>query len=283
MKNSMKKVAGFLPLVALTALTVAPLLFLLSGSIMGEMELRECLGSVSWGTEGFAAWHLLPLYPTLRHLVELMLDSPEFFQMFWNTVKITVGILLGQLIVGVPAAWGLARYPFPGRRAVYFLYVVLMVMPFQVTMLSQYLVLRQLSLLDTLWAIILPGMFSTFSVFIMYRFFEGIPEPLLEAARMDGAGEFLIFWKIGIPLGANGILSAMTLQFLECWGMIEQPMTYLRDKSLWPLSLYLPEIGPEQAGFAFCASLVALLPALLVFLAGSDYLERGIAAAAVKE
>ena len=144
-------------------------------------------------------------------------------------------------------------------------------------MLSQYLVLDRLHLLDTGAAVILPGMFSTFSVFIMYRFFCGISESVLEAARIDGAGEWRIFLRIGIPLGASGIISALVLSFLECWNMIEQSMTFLETKSLWPLSLFMPEISSSNAGFSLCASFMALLPAVFVFMAGQDYLEQGIA------
>lgn len=250
---------------------------------MGSNEIADCIGPVIRGGDGYAVWRLFPMYPTLKHLVEVFFDSPEFFRMFWNSMKITAGTLLGQFLVGMPSAWGLAHYSFPGKKAVYMLYIVLMMMPFQVTMLSEYLVLDMLGIMDTLWAIILPGVFSTFSVFIMYRFFGGIPDAVIEAARCDGAGEFQIFWRIGIPLGSSGIISAMVLQFLECWNLMEQPMTFLKTKSLWPLSLYLPQISMEKAGFALCASMVTLLPALLVFLAGSDYLEQGIVAAAVKE
>lgn len=271
------------PLFVMAALAIGPLLFLAGGSLMGGNEIEACIRPVMNGEEGYAGWHFLPLYPTLRHLVRVLFDSPEFFQMFWNSMKITAGTLLGQLIFGMTSAWGLARYRFFGKKVVYMLYIVLMMMPFQVTMLSEYLVLDRLGLMDTLWAVILPGIFSTFSVFIMYRFFCGIPEAVLEAARCDGAGEWQIFWRIGIPLGASGIISALVLQFLECWNLIEQPLTFLKTKSLWPLSLYLPQIRLEEAGFALCASVITLLPALLVFLAGSDYLEQGIAAAAVKE
>jgi multiple sugar transport system permease protein len=158
-----------------------------------------------------------------------------------------------------------------------------MMLPFQVTMLSQYLVLNRLHLMDTTWAVIVPGVFSTFSVFLMYRFFCGIPEELLEAARIDGAGEWKIFLAIGVPLGSSGIFSALVLQFLECFSMIEQPLVFLQTKKLWPLSLYLPEIKEGQTGFALCCSLVALLPALCVFGMGQQYLELGITAAAVKE
>jgi multiple sugar transport system permease protein len=270
-------------LLAMAFLSLGPLVFLMGGSLMGSNEIADCIGPVIRGGDGYAVWRLFPMYPTLKHLVEVFFDSPEFFRMFWNSMKITAGTLLGQFLVGMPSAWGLAHYSFPGKKAVYMLYIVLMMMPFQVTMLSEYLVLDMLGIMDTLWAIILPGVFSTFSVFIMYRFFGGIPDAVIEAARCDGAGEFQIFWRIGIPLGSSGIISAMVLQFLECWNLMEQPMTFLKTKSLWPLSLYLPQISMEKAGFALCASMVTLLPALLVFLAGSDYLEQGIVAAAVKE
>lgn len=105
----------------------------------------------------------------------------------------------------------------------------------------------------------------------------------MESARLDGAGEWQIFMYMGLPLGSGGIVSAMVLGFLECWNLIEQPLTFLKDKSLWPLSLYLPEISLQDAAMAFAASVITLAPALFVFLAGQDYLEQGIVAAAVKE
>ena len=235
---------------------------------MGAGELKELLQPVLTGGEGFASWKLFPRYPTLRSYVELLLDSPEFFVMFWNSVKLTGGILVGQLLVGVPAAWGFARFSFPGKKLLFIIYIALMMMPFQVMMLSNYLVLDSLGLLDTLTGIILPAVFSTFPVFIMYRFFEGIPEALMEAARLDGAGEFMLFIRVGLPLGSPGIISAMA---------------FLKTKSLWPLSLFLPNISMEKAGLAFAASAVVLLPAVLVFLAGQDYLEQGIISTAIKE
>ncbi|MDC7286420.1 carbohydrate ABC transporter permease [Blautia schinkii] len=278
----MKKVlTGLLAVMAFIA--VFPVIFLVIGSLMGKSELKELLLPVLEGTSGFASWKPLPQFPTLRSYVELLLDSPEFFVMFWNSVKLTVGILGGQLLVGVPAAWGFARFRFPGKKVLFTIYIALMMMPFQVMMLSNYLVLDKLLLLDTLAGIILPAMFSTFPVFIMYRFFEGIPEALMESARLDGAGELQLFIRVGIPLGSPGIISAMVLGFLEYWNLIEQPMAFLKTKELWPLSLFLPNINMERAGLAFAASVVVLLPAVLVFLAGQDYLEQGIISTAIKE
>ncbi len=279
----MKKKILLIPLGALALLCCFPILFLCTGMLMDKGELKECLGPVLQGTEGYVSWRLVPRFPTLQNVVELLLDSPEFFVMFWNSVRMTAGILAGQLLVGVPAAWGLARYRFRGRKLLYTLYIILMMMPFQVRMLSDYLVLDRLHILDSHLGIILPAAFSTFPVFIMYRFFGGIPEAVIESARLDGANALQIFGYIGVPLGAGGIVSAMVLGFLEYWNLIEQPLTFLKDKTLWPLSLYLPNIGLERAGTAFASSAAALLPAVFVFLLGQDYLEQGIAAAAVKE
>ena len=150
-------------------------------------------------------------------------------------------------------------------------------------MFPQYLVLQKCNLLDTLGAVILPAIFSTFPVFLLHRFFKAIPQEILEAARLDGAGELRIFCQIGIPMGAPGIMSVCILTFLDSWNMIEQPMAFLKTKSLWPLSLYLPEISMEKARLAFAASAVVLIPALFVFLAGQDYLEQGIISTSVKE
>jgi ABC-type sugar transport system, permease component len=260
-----------------------PILFLTIGAIMSQGELKESLRAILLSGEGFASWRAIPLYPTLRHYIEILLDSPEFFLMFWNSVKMSVFILSGQLLVGVPAAWGFARFNFPFKKALFSLYIVLMMMPFQVTMLSNYLVLNKLKLIDTHAAIILPAIFSTFPIFIMYRFFCGVPESLIESAKIDGANAVQIFMKLGLPLGSAGIISAMVLGFLEYWNLIEQPLAFLRSKSLWPLSLYLPNITLERAGMSFAASVIALIPAILVFLGGQDYLEQGIIATAIKE
>lgn len=278
----MKKTASFL-LFFLAVVTVLPVLFLFTGALMGKRELTDLLLPVFGGETGYVSWKLFPQYPTLAAYVEVLLDSPEFFVMFWNSVKLTAGVLIGQLLIGVPAAWGFARYEFFGKQVLFTVYIGLMMMPFQVMMLSNYLVLNRLGLLDKLLGIVLPAVFSTFPVFIMYRFFEGLPEALLDAARLDGAGEFLLFVRVGLPLGSPGVVSAMVLGFLEYWNLIEQPLAFLKTKENWPLSLYLPNIGTEQASFAFAASVIVLLPALLVFLAGQDYLEQGIVSTAVKE
>lgn len=270
-------------LAALSILFCYPILFLLTGSFMGKWEILDCLlPTLSDGVKGYAVWRILPIYPTLKYYIELLLDTPEFFVMFWNSVKLVGGILLGHLLFGVPAAWGFAKYKFPFHKVLFIIYIVLMMMPFQVTMLSNYLVLDNLSLLNTHAGIILPAAFSTFPVFILYRFFSQVPDEIIESAKIDGANAFQIFVRIGIPLGSAGIISILVLGFLEYWNLIEQPLIFLSVKDLWPLSLYLPDITADNAGIAFVSSTLALIPAVFVFLSGQDYLEKGIVAAAVK-
>lgn len=271
-------------LIVLALLAVYPVIFLSAGSLMGADELEDCLGAVVSGAEGYASFPVLPKYPTLQHFAEVLLDSPEFFVMFWNSIRITFGVLGGQFVAGTMAAWGFARYEFPCKRGIFLLYIVLMLLPFQVLMLSDYLLLDRLRLLDSLWAVILPGMFSTFPVFIMYRFFAEIPDSLIESARLDGAREWQLFWYIALPMGSSGIIAALVLGFLEYWSLIEQPLTFIKDKSRLPLSVFLPDLTMTgKAGFLFAVSVVTFLPAIMVFMGGRDYLEQGIMAGAVKE
>lgn len=278
-----RRAALYVFLTVLGIFFCTPVLFLLTGSVTSRYELGQYLAPLSDAAKGFVYWKWMPDYPAFSHYENVLLFTPQFYVVFWNSVKITAFILAGQLLVAVPAAWAFAIYPFPRRRLLFTVYLALMLMPFQVTMLSSYLVLNGLHLMNTHGAVILPAVFSAFPVFLIYRSFYGIPKELLEAARVDGAGEWQIFWRMGIPLASGGILSSAVLGFLECWNLIEQPLAFLKDQSLWPLSLYLPEISLDQAGYAFVASVITLIPALFVFLLGRDYLERGIAASALKE
>jgi len=273
-------------LAALTALALLVwwvLWFMASGSLMSLEELNTTIGPALGEAEGGAVWPLLPSWPTLQPIVELLLDTPQFFVMFWNTFKLVIPSVLGQLVFGAPAAWALSRFRFRGRRLLTTLYITLMLMPFQVTMVPNYLVIDWLGLMDTLWAVILPFAFSAFPVFIMIKGFDAVPRELLEAASIDGAGHLIIFARIGLPLGMPGILAALVLGFLECWSAIEQPMTFIKDQSLWPLSLYLPQIVSDKLGLSMAASLMMLIPTALVFLFGQKYLELGIQSTGINE
>lgn len=259
-----------------------PVLMLVSGSLADGLEWGQRAAGYLYDTQEYISWRWIPDYPTLEHYKRLLFYSPSFFKLFWNSIGMTGGILLGQLLIAVPAAWAFAVYWFRGKGVLFSLYVILMLLPFQVTMLSKYLVLQNAGLINTRWAVVLPAIFSTFPVFLIYRSFAGIPAELLEAARVDGAGEWQSFVRVGLPVAQSGILAAMILSFLESWNMMEEPLTFLQDKSLWPLSLYLPEIAMDQAGYACGASVITLAVSLFVFAIFHDALEQGIITSGLK-
>lgn len=273
---------GFLSAVALL-FVILPLLLLLAASFMPEDELfSRYLPVLELGRAPVkpAIW---PSYPSLKPYSELLLHSPGFFVMFWNSMLQVLSVLAGQLLVGTPAAWAFARFRFRGRRPLFLLYLVLMIMPFQVTMVPSYLVLDRLHLLDTHLSVILPGIFAAFPVFVMTKFFESIPQSLVEAVYIDGGNCFDAFFRVGLPMGMPGIMTAVLLGFFEYFNALEPPLTFIKNKQLWPLSLYLPNVTADNASLAFTAGFVALLPPVLLYLNGQAYLEQGIAASGVKE
>lgn len=288
MKAALARAALTLALAAAACTVWWPLWFLVTGALTPADELAAALGPALGmaGRTGCARWQWLPSWPTLQPLASLLLDTPEFFAMFWNSCFQVFPQLLGQFLFGAPAAWALSRLRFAGRRALSGVYAVLMLLPFSVTMVPNYLVLHTLGLLDTHAALILPGCFSAFAVFIMARGFDAVPRALLEAAALDGAGPYRTFWRIGLPLGVPGVLAALVLGFLEAWNAIEQPMTFLQDPARWPLALYLASADLTDAAalaVAMAASLVMLAPAVLIFRFGQPYLELGIQASGIKE
>jgi multiple sugar transport system permease protein len=264
-------------------IVLMPLLLTLGGSLMGSSELMEHIRPVVRNASGYAEPTLLPGIPTLSQYATLLLDTPKFLAMFWNSIGLVLPIVLGQVIVGTLAAWGFAHFRFPLRNGLFLLYIALMMMPFQVTLVPSFLTLDRLGLIDTPWAVILPGVFHTFPVFLLRQFFATIPESLLESARIDGAGELRVFVSIAIPLGSTGIASLFILSFLDNWNLIEQPMTFLRSQDRWPLSLYLTKIGESNVEVALAASVITLIPTLLLFFYCESYLVKGIQMSGLKE
>lgn len=277
----LKRIVCLLALTLLALFTWWVLWFMGMGALTPEDELLATIGpALQSESSEPAVWCLLPSWPTLQPLVQLLLDTSTFFAMFWNACKLAFPQVAGQLVVAAPAAWAFSKLEFPGRRVLYGAYLVLMVLPFQITMVPNYLVLDRLGLMDTPWAVILPGVFSAFPVFIIKKGFDAVPQSLLEAAALDGAGPLRCFVSVGLPLGLPAVLSAATLGFIEAWNAIEQPMLFLKDKANWPLSLYLSNITAGDLGLAMVASLMMLAPPLLLFLTGRKYLEQGIGLAA---
>lgn len=260
-----------------------PLLLMAGAALMPEDELYwRYLSPLGLGRDRVRA-ALIPSYLSTEALTELLVRSPGFFVMFWNSCIQVIPMTAGQFLVAAPAAWALARFRFGGRGQLVGIYILLMVLPFQVTQVSNYLVLDRFKILDSHLAMILPGIWSTMPVYIMARSFESIPDALVEAAYLDGAGEWGTFLRIGLPLGYPGIVTALMLSFVDGWNALEQPVIYLKDKSLWPISLYLPDIAKDKASVAFAAAWITCLLPILVYLNCQEELEQGVAASGLKQ
>ena len=206
----------------------------------------------------------------------VLLKSPDFLYKFWNSVILVAPIVLAQLMVASVAAYGFTRWRGKVRDTIFFAYVILMLMPYQVTLVPNYLVSDFLGLLNTRWAIILPGAFAPFSVFLLTKSMRRIPVSLIESAKLDGAGEWHIFWNICLPQCRSALYSIAILVFIDYWNMVEQPLILLPDASQQPLSVYLSQINAGEIGIAFAAAVIYMVPGLLMFLHGEAYLVEGI-------
>ena len=282
----MKKIRDGLLYGLFTILCLAilyPVILVVLLSIQDYDELKQTISPLIQFQDSFVNVHYLPQYPTLGHFKSLLIFTPEFYSVFWNSMLIVGVTLLFQILIAVPSAWAFAKFQFKGKKLLFNLYVIFMLMPFQVTMLSQYLILDSFHIMNTRLALILPAVFSTFPVFLIYRGFSDIPNDVADSARIDGANEWQVLLHIGLPLGKSGILACVVLCFLDLWNMVEQPLAFLKDKRLFPLSLYLPMLNLSNAEIMLAASVMTLIPAVFVFIIGQDYLEQGIIASALKE
>jgi multiple sugar transport system permease protein len=214
--------------------------------------------------------------------ITVLFKSPEYLLKFWNSVILVVPITVFQILLAAFTAYGFSRYRGRIREIIFFSYIILMLMPYQVTLVPNYLVSDWLGILDTRWAIILPGIFSPFSVYLLTKVMRRIPKAYYEAARLDGANEFQIFWHICLPLTRSAMLSVGLLVFIDYWNMVEQPLVLLTDEQKQPLSVFLSQINEAEIGIAFAASALYMIPALLIFLWGEEYLVEGISHSGIK-
>jgi len=205
-----------------------------------------------------------------------LFKSPQYLLKFWNSVILVVPIVVFQLTIATLASYGFARYEGKLRSIIFFLYVILMLMPYQVTLVPNYLVADWLNILDTKWSIWLPGIFSPFAVYLLTKFMKRIPTAVIEAAQIDGANEWQIFKRVCLPLCKGAIASAAILVFIDYWNMVEQPLILLSDPETHPLSVFLSKINAGEIGLAFAVATVYMIPSLFVFLYGEEYLVDGI-------
>ena len=194
---------------------------------------------------------------------EILWEEPFTLYRFWNSLLLCSAITLGQMLVSCWAGFALAKYPIPGKGYLTTLLVILMLLPLQVTLVPSYLILDALGLLNTIWALILPSVFSPFGTVVMWITFRAVPEDLLDAARLDGAGEHRILWRIALPVGKGGAASLLLLTFVDAWNMVEQPMVFLSNTANYPISVYLASVRSVES---LHGGLLSMLPVVMLLL-----------------
>ena len=268
----------------LALMFVMPTLLTITNSFMTQSEITANYGQVFQNATDGTSYikdtinlKFIPDKVSFSQYFTVLLKSPDFLYKFWNSVILVAPIVLAQLLVASIAAYGFTRWRGRVRDSIFFFYVILMLMPYQVTLVPNYLVSDWLGILNTRWAIILPGAFAPFSVFLLTKFMRRIPASLIEAAKLDGAGEWRIFWNICLPQCRSALYSIAILVFIDYWNMVEQPLILLPSADMQPLSVYLSTINAGEIGIAFAAAVVYMIPGLLLFLHGEAYLVEGIA------
>ncbi len=209
---------------------------------------------------------LSPNIVSLRQYYSLLIEKPVYLQLFVNSASYTLAILLGQALVIPMLSYALSRFAFRGRDALFFLVLMLMLLPFQVTMAPSVLTMRTLGLMNTQWAVILPMVFSPLYIFLIRQYMVGIPNDMFEAAMMDGAGTWRCFMYMVLPISKPILGAAAALSFADSWNMVEQPLIYLsNDQSAMPLSVMFNQMSSSEAGVAFAGAALYIVPALLIY------------------
>ena len=265
-------------------LFLMPTVLTITNSFMSSTEITASYGSIFATTQAGGKAYIaervklkfIPDMVTFRQYITVLLKSPEYLLKFWNAVILTLPIVFLQTGLALLAAFGFSRYRGKLREALFFLYIIIMLMPYQVTLVPNYLVSKWLGILETRWAVILPGVFSPFAVFILTKCMRRIPNSLIEAAQLDGAGEWRIFTKICVPSCKSAIFSVIILIFIDYWNMVEQILILLTDVEKQPLSVFLSQINSGEISLAFAVACIYMIPAILLFLYGEESLVDGI-------
>ena len=265
-----------LTLLALIILLPMVQTFLYSFSSISEMQrwlqTKGKLDDTKWMES-----HLSPNTVSLGQYEQILIKDENVLHFFTNSVIYAAAILLGQALIVPALAFGLSKFRFRGRETIFFLIVMLMLLPFQVTMVPNVLTLRFMGLLNTRWAIILPMLFAPFFIFLLRQYMIALPDELLEAASIDGAGPFRSFLWIVLPVCRPVLGAAAALSFAESWNLVEQPITYLTAaKALEPLSTQFNQLTRKVSGYEFAGAALYILPALLIYLFFQEDILAGI-------
>ena len=255
-------------LVVLALVILMPVIVTVLYSFFSPEEIRAFMDTR--GSFSDTAWmdaRLSPRMFSLSQYWKILIVDTSVLRMFAMSVFYTVMILLGQAVFVPMLAYALSRFRFKGRNVIFMAILLLMLLPYQVTMVPNVLTLRRMGLLNTVWAVILPLWFAPFYVFLLRQFMASLPNELFEAAQVDGAGTIRCYFHVALPVCGPAIGAALALSFADCWNLVEQPMTYLSQRTeLQPLSVMFNQLVSESTGVEFAGAVIYMLPALFVYL-----------------
>jgi len=252
---------------------VGPFLWMFVGSFKPPAELRTVTPTV------------LPQEPTLDNYSDLF-SRLDFAKYFFNSTLIAVVTTVANVLFCSMAGYALAKLPFAGRRPIFGLVLATLMVPGSVTLVPLFVLMSKLGLVNSYAAVILPFAAGAFGVFLMRQFMQGIPTDLLDAARIDGAGEWRIYWRIVMPLSTAPLAALAIFQFLASWNNFLWPLVVLTDESKYtlPVAVATFAIGQQKANYGLLmAGAVALaVPVILVFLLLQRHFTQSVAMTGLK-
>ena len=267
------KKGPILCLTLISLLFVLPVVLTVACSFLSPQEVQRVFGPLL-GEDGTAVFGALPQGFSLMGYYEVFFATPDYLAKFWVSLLLAVGAILGQMVISCMGGFAFAFYDFPGKRLLYGLLCLFMLIPLQVTLLPNYILLDQLGTLNTYWALLLPLAFAPLGTFLLTQIFRSVPADILHAARLDGAGTLQVLARVLLPCGKGGVSTLVVLTLIESWNMVEQPLIYLQDVGSYPLSVFLASQYMENLPFQFVCSVLSLLPLALCFLYfGGDLLQ----------
>ena len=213
---------------------------------------------------------------TLKYYYQTFLGSTQFLMRFWKSLFLCAVIAAGQMIVSTLAGFGFAKYQFPGKNLVFFLLMILMIMPLQVTLVPNYIILNEMGLMNTYRALALPAIFVPLGTFIMTQSFRAVPTEVIEAAQLDGTNTLGVIFKIMVPMSKSGLVCTLLLSFLDGWNMVEQPIVFLKELMQYPLAVALAYVPPGDPNIRLVCSILVAIPPLLLFAFFNRELAEGI-------
>lgn len=270
------RILGLATLCALALMMMAPFLWMLLTSLKTQQEAFQYPPT------------LLPERPQWSNYTQLFTQVP-FARYFLNTTIVTAAVVVGQVLISSLAAYAFARLKFMGRDTIFLFYLATMMVPFQITLIPLYLLVFQLGWVNTYWGLIAPGLSSAYGIFLLRQAFLTLPEELSDAARIDGASEFGIYWRIFLPLNGPALATLGVFAFLGTWTDLLWPLLIVRDERLRTLELGLayfnsavPQFVQPNWPLLMAAAVVVMLPIIVVYLFTQRYFVEGIAISGVK-